>query len=248
MPTYRNILIGLPTMGGTMKVGTTLSILDTIRALEARGIATDIHNVDSAEIVTARDMLANMVLHSDHWDGLLFVDSDMGFRHDLVLKLVDSGADVAAAACPRRQLSLERFAAGAIEHGHFGKALAQASDFTVNFSWGDKGPSQIEIQNGFCDAVAVGMAIALISRSALQALVQAKLVEKRRDLNSATGQPCYSFFEIISPRGVRLGEDYSFCHRWTARLKREIKVCVDEEVAHIGSFRYRARFADLSGG
>jgi hypothetical protein len=246
MPNYRHILIGLPTMGGSMKVGTTLSIFDTVRALEARGIATDIHNVDSAEVVTARDMLANMVLHSDHWDGLLFIDSDMGFRHELILKLVGAGADVAAAACPRRQLSLERFAAGAAEHGDIGRALAQASDFTVNFSWTDDGPAQIEIQNGFCNAVAVGMAIALISKSALQALVQAKIVDKRRDLSAVGGQPCYSFFEITAPRGVRLGEDYSFCHRWTARLKREIKVCVDEEVAHIGSFHYRARFADLS--
>ena len=57
MAKFHSILIGLPTMGGSMKTGTMLSIVDAVRALEARGIATAIHNVDSAEIVTARDML-----------------------------------------------------------------------------------------------------------------------------------------------------------------------------------------------
>jgi hypothetical protein len=246
MANYRHILIGLPTMGGSMKTGTALSIVDSVRALESRGIRTDIHNVDSAEIVTARDMLANMVLHSDTWDALLFIDSDMGFRPELILKLLEADSEVAAAACPRRQLDLNRFAAASREHGNIAKAVAQASDFTVNFNWKDTGPVEIPIQNGFVKAAAVGMAIALIGKSALTALIEAKLVERRRDLSSGTGQPCYSFFEIAAPRGSRLGEDYSFCYRWTARLKRELLVCVDEEVTHIGFYPYRARFADLS--
>jgi hypothetical protein len=231
-----------------MKTATALSIVDTVRALEARGIRTYIHNVDSAEIVTARDMLANMVLHSDVWDGLLFIDSDMAFRPELILKLVDASSEVAAAACPRRQLDLNRFAAASRAHGIFDKAVAEASDFTVTFSWKEDAPRQVQVINGFVRAAAVGMAIALISKSALQALVQAKLVERRRDLTSGTGGPCYSFFEIASPRGARLGEDYSFCYRWTAKLKRDLQVCVDEEVTHIGFYPYTARFSALSSG
>lgn len=246
MPQYRRILIGLPTMGGSMKTGTTLSIVDTIRALDARGIFATIHNVDSAEIVTARDMLANMVLHSDDYDGLLFIDSDMAFRPELILKLIDSGAEVAAAACPRRQLNLDRFAAASREHGNIPKAIAQASDFTVNFEWNPSGNVQVTMSDGFVDAVGVGMAIALIAKSAFQALVDAKVVDRRRDLSSDSGKPCYSFFEIMTQRGTRLGEDYSFCYRWTAKLKRPLKVCVDEDVTHIGFFPYHARFADLS--
>ena len=247
MVSFKSILIGLPTMGGSMKTGTALSIIDAVRALENRGIRTTIHNVDSAEIVTARDMMANMVLHSDDWDGLLFIDSDMGFRPELIMKLVDSGAEVSAAACPRRQLDLNRFATASREHNNVAKAIAQASDFTVNFEWNPSPSYQVQIENGFVKAVAVGMAIALISKSALEALVKSKILERRRDLHSGTGAPCYSFFEIASPRGERLGEDYSFCYRWTNRLKRELKVCVDEEVTHIGYYPYHARWADLAG-
>lgn len=234
-------------MGGSMKTGTALSIVDAVRALESRGIRTDIHNVDSAEIVTARDMLANMVLHSDIWDALLFIDSDMGFRPELIVKLVEADAEVAAAACPRRQIDLQRFAAATRQHGNMAKAIAQASDFTVKGDWTDREAVEIQVHNGFIKAAAVGMAIALIGKSALTALVQAKLLERRRDLSSGTGAPCYSFFEIAAQRGTRLGEDYSFCYRWTGRLKRELLVCIDEEVTHIGFYPYKARFADLSG-
>lgn len=246
MSQFKNILIGLPTMGGSMKTGTTMAIVDTVMALQARGIRTNIHNVDSAEIVTARDMLANMVLHSDDWDGLLFIDSDMAFRPELILKLLESGAEVAAAACPRRQIDLQRFAAGTRQHGNIARAVAEASDFTVKADWTDREAVEMRVHNGFIKAAAVGMAIALIRKSALTALVQAKLLEKRRDLSSESGAPCYSFFEIAAQRGTRLGEDYSFCYRWTGRLKRELLVCVDEEVTHIGFYPYKARFADLS--
>ena len=228
-----------------MKTETALSIIDCIKALEARGIRTSIHNVDSAEIVTARDIIANMVLQSKEWDGLLFIDSDMAFRPDLILKLVDSNSEVAAAACPRRQLNLQRFAAATSEHGNIARALAHASDFTVNLDWSGK-PTKVQIQDGFVRAAAVGMAIALIAKNALTALVDANLVEVRRDLSSAGAQPCYSFFEIAAPEGHRLGEDYSFCHRWTAQLKRELLVCVDEQVTHLGLYPFRARMADLS--
>jgi hypothetical protein len=171
----------------------------------------------------------------------------MGFRPELIMKLVDSGAEVSAAACPRRQLDLNRFAAASREHNNVAKAIAQASDFTVNFEWNPSPSYQVQIENGFVKAVAVGMAIALISKSALEALVKSKILERRRDLHSGTGAPCYSFFEIASPRGERLGEDYSFCYRWTNRLKRELKVCVDEEVTHIGYYPYHARWSDLAG-
>jgi hypothetical protein len=181
---YQNILIGMPTMGGSMKTGTMLSIVDTMRALQQRGIESNIHNVDSAEIVTARDMLANMVLHGE-WDALLFIDSDMSFRPDLVLKLIESGAEVAAAACPRRQLDLGRFSAGVSEHGNVQKALAQASDFTVNFNWSGK-PMEVTYENGFAKAAAVGMAVALISKSALQAMVKGGW---ERIIRSATAGP-----------------------------------------------------------
>lgn len=245
MSKYQNILLALPTVSMSMKSGTALSVAHIIKSLQAAGVDVDLHNIDSAEIVTARDMFANMVLHSDKWDSLLFIDSDMAFRPELILKMVNFGADVMAAACPRRSLSLERLIAGMQEHGQLRRALAQASDFTVKMDWDGQQASPMHVERGFCSAAAVGMACALISRDALIAMVEKEVVKPRPDLRDTKGRTCWSFFGIVEANGQRFGEDYSFCYRWTALMKNELWVCVDEEVSHIGHFSYTARYADL---
>ncbi len=245
MANIRSILIALPTVGHFMKSDTAISVAKTVKALEQRGINADLHNIDSAEIVTARDMFGNMLLHSDRWDAMLFVDSDMGFSEGLILKLIDSGGDVAAAASPRRTLNLERLIASVREQGDLQRAKAAASDFTVGFDWDGKPAPRIEPVNGFMRAATCGMAIALITKAALEAMIKAKVVQPRLDLNSSAGHTCWSFFGILNNKGHRLGEDYSFCYRWTKLMKRELLVCIDEEVTHVGDYRFEARFADL---
>ncbi len=245
MTEIRSILIALPTVGHFMKSDTAIAVANTVKLLQQRGINTELHNIDSAEIVTARDMFANMVLHSSRWDAMLFIDADMGFPEGLILRMLDTKADVSAAACPRRTLDLQRLVAAAQAHGDMQKAKSAASDFTVGFSWDPNQPASTQIVNGFCSAVSVGMAIALISKAALHAMVDAKVVEPRLDLTASGGGTCFSFFGILDNQGHRLGEDYSFCYRWTRLMGRKILVCVDEEIAHVGDFRYSGRFADV---
>lgn len=245
MTPIRSILIALPTVGHFMKSDTAIAVARTVKALQQRGINADLHNIDSAEIVTARDMFGNMLLHSDRWDALLFVDADMGFSETLILKMLDAKAGVAAAASPRRQLDLHRLIAAAQSQGNLDRAKAAASDFTVAFDWDGKSQKRLQPINGFVSASTCGMAIALITKAALQAMVKAKVVEPRLDLNSSSGETCWSFFGILENEGHRLGEDYSFCYRWTKLMGRDLRVCIDEEVTHVGDYRYQARFADL---
>jgi hypothetical protein len=244
MAAFESILIALPTVSRMMKAETTIAIARTTKALQQRGINVDFHNIDSAEIVTARDMFGNILLHSGKWDAMLFIDSDMGFQPELVLKMLTLGADISAAACPRRTLNLERLIAASKAGANLARAKAQASNFTVIFDWQDR-QKPLEVNGSFCKAMAVGMAIALISRSALQDMVEAKVVEPRLDLNATGGATCYSFFGNLENDGHRLGEDYSFCYRWTKLMGRELRVCIDEEVVHVGDHDYRARYSDL---
>jgi hypothetical protein len=245
MTPIRSILIALPTVSRIMKAETAISVAYTVKVLQENGIDVGLHNIDSAEIVTARDMFANILLYSPNWDALLFVDSDMGFDARLILRLVQQGVEVAAAACPRRTLDLQRFVAAANTHGDLRKAASQASNFTIFFDWDNRAQPPGVVNDGFCNAASVGMAIALISKTALQDMVAAKVVEPRLDLNASGGQTCYSFFSILEPGGQRLGEDYSFCYRWTKLMGRELRVCVDEEIAHVGDYGYRGTYADL---
>ena len=96
----------------------------------------------------------------------------------------------------------------------------------------------------FCEAAAVGMGCALISRKALQEMVSEEVVKPRLDLQESSGNICYSFFDNLELQGERLGEDYSFCYRWTHQLKRKLWICTDERISHVGQFEFSASFID----
>lgn len=241
---YRSLLIGIPTTSQSMLAATALSLAACVKQLTHAGIDVGLHNIDSAEIVTARDMFANMVLHSSAWEALLFVDSDMSFPPHLIERMIALNEPVVAAAYPRRALDLENFASGIREHGNTKRALAAASSFTLKLSWGSNPTEPITLRDGFCEAAAVGMGCALISRKALQKMVADKVVKPRLDLQASDGNVCYSFFDNLELAGERLGEDYSFCYRWTHKLKQKLWICTDERISHVGQFEFNASFID----
>jgi len=247
LPETRHILIALPTASQLMKSATSVAVANAALSLERHGIRVDLHNIDSADIVTARDMFANMVLHSDRFTDLLFVDSDMHFEPDVILKLASHPGQVRAVAYTRRSLDLGLLAEKSVELGNVAKAAAFASDFTFKPSWeGSEAP--IEVSDGFCSAAAVGMGCALISRSALVGMVEGGVVQPRLDLHAGPNRTCWSFFAPIDLEGQLLSEDYAFCYRWTMLVKQILWVCIDEAIGHIGSFEYRARYIDRLSG
>ena len=238
-----NILLAIPSTGQTVKSATAVTLAGIAKTLTQRGVNVDFHNIDAAEVVTARDMFANMVLHSDGWDALLFVDSDMRFDAELVVRILVLGEDVVGTAYTRRQLDLDALVAAVKAGETTERAVARASDFVFKPSWRD-GPVQLDMRDGFVPGAGFGMGCALIAKRALVAMIDAKVVRPRLDLHAGNGGTCWSFFEPLEHEGTRLGEDYSFCHRWTEQMGRKLWVCVDQALGHVGGYEYSARYLD----
>jgi hypothetical protein len=97
---------------------------------------------------------------------------------------------------------------------------------------------------GFAKMAAAGMGCTLISRTALLAMIDAKVVEQRKDIIDGDEQLCWGFFDCIKVGDVTLSEDFSFCYRWTRLLGRDLWVNIDETVAHLGDFSHEARYID----
>jgi hypothetical protein len=241
----RSVLLAVPTMGGTLKTGTALTLVNLTKALVEQGYVVDLHNVDSADIVTARDIYGNMLLHSERWNAMLFVDADMEFQPQLIFRMLALDVDLAGVACTKRSFDIARFAAGIRSHGDEEKAAAEASVFNVMADWDEAEPLPRKSRAGFRSVAAVGMACVLVSRRALQAMVEEQVVAARADLRAPGDVTCWSFFGQIDWQGSPLTEDYSFCHRWTKLMKRDLWVCVDERIGHIGNFAYSARLSAL---
>ena len=240
-----SILVAVPTMGGIMKSKTAESLFILSKALARNGINGDIKNIDASDVVTVRNLYANMVLKSDRWGALLFVDSDMQFLPRLVMKMIALKAEAAAVAYPKKKIDLDAFAQAVRDHGDIAKARAQSSDFNILLRWDERKRQPLKRRGGFCAMAAAGMGCSFIARSALQAMVEGGIVEKRVDIRNSVHEESWGFFDPVKLGQVILGEDFSFWYRWTNRLGRDLWVCVDEEVSHVGDYGYSGLYSSL---
>jgi len=246
---FKHILIAVPTMAGLMKARTTTTLVMLMRQLTRAGIAVEYLNIDSSDIVYARNFFAREMLKHEVLDGLLFVDSDMSFRPALVRKMMNLGADVVATAYPKRTLNINRYSRALAAAGGFSpeakaRALANSYNFTCVPSWTTPNPKQMQLANGFAKMAAAGMGCTLISKAALQAMIDGKVVEQRKDIIDGDEQLAWGFFDCVKVGDITLSEDFSFCYRWTHMLGRDLWVNVDEIVSHLGDYSHEARYID----
>jgi len=245
----KHILIAAPTMAGLMKAKTATSLIMLMRQLTRAGVQAEYLNIDSSDIVYARNFFARRVLEAPDLDGLLFVDSDMQFRPAVVLRMLQFEQDVVGVAYPKRALDFDQYSRAMAEEDVFtpetkGRALANTYQFTLIPSWETPRPSRFKIVRGFAKMAAVGMGCTLISRAGLEAMIEGKVVERRKDIIDGEEQISWGFFDTQRVGDLTLSEDFSFCYRWTRQLGRELWVLVDEPITHLGDWPHRARYLD----
>ena len=239
----QNILVAVPTTGGMMKAKTAESLVNLMKFLTKSGINAHLHNINNSDIVTVRNIYANMVFDSDRWDSLLFIDSDMSFTPRVISRMINLNEMVCAAACTKRQIDLDKFAQAIRDHGDKDRAQAESVYFNTLLRWDNRRDIKVKQRGGFFTMAAIGMAVCLIRRSALKLMVEQGAVERRIDVYEGITKKSWAFFDFLKYSGVTLTEDYSFCHRWTHAMEQPLWVCADEIVEHIGDFPYSANYS-----
>lgn len=241
----KHILVAVPTMGGVMKSKTAQALFQLSKMLTMQGYNPVMVNVDNSDIVTVRNFYANHVLNSDLFDALLFVDSDMDFEPRLVKRMIELDVGIAAASYTSRELNLEKLAEALKNHGDLPRARAEAARFNVLTSFDISKGALIRKRDGFYSLAAAGMGVCLIRKSALQAMVNKGVVEKRTEIQDSKPREVWGFFDMYRLGDVLLLEDYSFCYRWTQLMNRPLWVNVDMLVRHIGEFEYGATYQSI---
>jgi hypothetical protein len=165
--TVSHIKIMTPCYGGMLFTNFATSLVELQTACDARGISLDWDLRDrGADIVRAREYCVEAFLDDTAATHLLFVDADIGFSPEQVFRLLDFGAEFAAAAYPLKGLFWDRLAAAARE-GHADPSVS----FRYALAWEDGGDGKTLDQ--FARARSVGIGFALLRRSALTKLVEA---------------------------------------------------------------------------
>src|SRR3984957_1423810 len=105
-----NLVIGTPCFGGQVSVNYTASLLQLEKALRAySGVNLKVLFKDGDALITrARASLVSQFLDDPGATHLLFIDADIGFEPDQVLRLVQCGAPMCAAVYPVKRIDWDK--------------------------------------------------------------------------------------------------------------------------------------------
>ena len=207
----------------SVKVSTMISLIKLVQQLGKSGIQVSINTMKSPLIHQARNYLTSVFLTTD-FTHLLFVDSDVEFEPEAVLRMLVAKKDVICT--PYRVKSLD----------------VNQKMYTVELK------KDAPLEPGDLIEITAGpTGIMLIHRDVFK-----KIIENFPELkikNSVFPQPgpdheyYYNFFEFTFNEGYAAGEDVSFC-RLVEKLGFKLYANTASFTKHHGAYAWGGRFKD----
>ena len=198
------------------------------------------HTLSSSLITKARNILARQFLQSDY-SHLLFIDADMTFRPEDLMRLLDADKDVIAAICPRKEINWPAVAAFARAHPDATpQALAQAGASYGTYELLTDDPVFLDQP---VEVGAIGTGIMLIKRAAFDRVRAApghQVISEGPDAGEDI------FFDTTFADGRYVSEDISFCRRFRAAGGR-VWGAPWFRVGHIGNHEFIGDLAAADG-
>ncbi len=231
-----HLMIGTPAYGGQLSAVYASSVLRFLEVSHQFGI----HHVEvsvqwgDALISRARQDLVTRFMETPQATHLLFIDSDIGFKPEQVLRLLEFDAEMTAAVYPYKRLDLDQ-----VRQIYQSQKKVQSGElwsYGVEF----ENPAKINLKNGFAQALYAGMGFVLFKKSVFQ-----KMIQRYPELKYTSGflatDPFpnspnrFALFNefIDETTGRYLPEDLSFSRRWT-RMGGEIWVDTQSRLQHVG--------------
>lgn len=175
-------------------------------------------------IPRGRNVLVNYFLNSD-FTHLLFIDADIEFEVEDVLKLYAGNKEVVVGAYPKKGVAWQTIKRSILDIGDNEELTdndiaAFGADYAINFKFANKETRSIEIRDGLIGVHDAGTGFMMIKRSAILKMIEAFPELKYNNDVQMKGQPVkdnfYALFDtMIDPVDKRyLSEDYTFCRRW----------------------------------
>ena len=216
-----NVFFATPCYGGLVTDQFFLSMFRTSQLFMSHGINFRITTLRNESLVTrARNIMVAMFLESD-CSHLMFIDADIEFDAESVLRALAYDKPIMAAAYPKKALPIQ---------------------YAINFKFKDQATKQVRVENGAIEVLDASTGFFLIKREVIEKMIQAypELHYKNdSNIDEKFNKYCYSFFDTIhDPDDNRyLSEDYTFCRRWQ-KIGGEIWLDPNTKLNHIGAHTF----------
>ena len=239
--------IATPCYGGQLQEPYFRSVIKLMTFFNNHKIPLAFGTIANESLVTrARNVLLAYFLNSDYTH-LLFIDSDIEFNVDDVLKLYAADKDVVVGAYPKKGVNWQRIKENMVKNPDKQESdkdiAAHGSDYAINFQFIDRETKTIGVENGLIKLHDAGTGFMMIKREAILKLIKAyPELKYNNDVNIQSGleDHFHALFDtMIDPIDRRyLSEDYTFCRRWQD-IGGDIFLDPSISLNHYGSFCFQ---------
>lgn len=240
------IFIATPCYGGMLTEAYFRSTVRLLTFCNQHQIPVAFGTIANESLVTrARNVLVAYFLHSN-FTRLMFIDADIEYQVEDVIKLIAHDKDVAVGAYPKKGVNWQRIRESVRNTNDSlddKKIAAFGSDYAINFKFLNREQKQIAIENGLVRLHDGATGFMMIKRSVLDKMIEAYPdLKYNNDLNTPPelNPHFYAFFDtMIDPKDKRyLSEDYCFSRRWQ-EIGGEIWLDPSISLNHYGSFNFQ---------
>jgi hypothetical protein len=233
-----NLVIATPCFGGQVSAVYAASLFKLQKAMRGyRDFNLKILFKDGDALITrARASLVSQFLEDESATHLLFVDADIGFEPEQVLRLIECGAEMSAAVYPIKRIDWARVKSS-IEAARPDPAAA-----ALKYVFEVDDPNAVTEKGGFVKVRYAGTGFLMIRRSALEQMcARYPQLQYQRDhsIDAATvSDKRFALFEcMIGDDGTYLSEDFAFCKRWID-IGGEIWADLGSKLRHVGPMTF----------
>lgn len=222
-----SILVCTPAINGDMNFQYVLSLIRLDRLCQENNIKIDYQFVAHESLIQrARNYLCDVFLNQSQHSHMLFLDADIEFRPEDILKMVQADLPLIGGVYPKKKLHWERIEG---EYNGMGSLL----DYVVTPLSEN---SVVEDLNVPQKVKFIGTGMMLIRRDVLTT-IRERFPE---DVYLANGKPYYLYFHSIIHDSQYLSEDYYFCELWR-RCGGEVHAAYWTQATHWGLMGYQGK-------
>ena len=247
------IFVATPCYGGMLTEAYFRSMVRTLTFFNQHQIPIAFGTIANESLVTrARNVLVAYFLQSNY-SRLLFIDADIEFQVEDVLKLIAHNKEVCVGAYPKKGVNWQRIRDSILrkptEEISDRDIAAAGSDYAINFKFVNRDLKQIAIENGVIKLHDGATGFMMIKREAVDKMIAAyPELNYNNDLNTPPDLQdfFYAFFDtMIDPKDKRyLSEDYTFSRRWQD-IGGDIWLDPTISLNHYGSFNFQGNPAQI---
>lgn len=225
---HTHIAVATPAYGSQV----TTAYVGGLLELQRRCIELNINltiRIDGGDslITRARNAMATDFINNPAYTHLMWIDADIGFTADTVLKLLHSDLPVVAGVYPLKK------------HFPVPDGVPPTDISSLNYVVGLCNEEYETREPGFMTVREVGTGFMMIKREVFTQLME--MFPSRKyvsDMTGSEGHPHWNFFDTEIHEGRLLSEDYAFCRLWR-KAGGQIWVDLNSKLDHVGSFTFR---------